>query len=207
MNFEPMRQAAFGLAILLIAVSTQAQAPAQDPVKVRVNAAGKIAPFKPIYAFFGYDEPNYTDTENGRKLIGELSALTNVPVPVSVHFLLATGDGTPGLKWGSTNAYVEDAMGTWKDDGRSSNGSFETYWRSMEKPLRNWIHARSAASKPQPIIPGWHRRRGERSYAAGGLDPPRDYTKWGLRSFTGGPSIALRSMGSKRLNRGIGSME
>ena len=33
------------------------------------------------------------------------------PVHVRGHFLLNTGDGTAALKWGSTNAYTEDAAG------------------------------------------------------------------------------------------------
>jgi xylan 1,4-beta-xylosidase len=32
-------------------------------------------------------------------------------VRVRAHFLLNTGNGTPSLKWGSTNAYTEDAAG------------------------------------------------------------------------------------------------
>ena len=36
---------------------------------VHVNAAETVGPFKPIYAYFGYDEPNYTYTKNGRKLV------------------------------------------------------------------------------------------------------------------------------------------
>ncbi len=175
-----MRQAAFGLAILLIAVSTQAQAPAQDPVKVRVNAAGKIAPFKPIYAFFGYDEPNYTYTENGRKLIGELSALTNVPVLFRTHFLLATGDGTPGLKWGSTNAYVEDAMGHGKYDWTIVDRIFDTYLQVHGKPfVEIGFMPEALSSKPQPYHSGWIAGEANEGYAAGWSHPPRDYTKWG----------------------------
>ena len=40
---------------LLLAASS---APAQNTVTIRVNAARTVGPFKPIYAFFGYDEPN-----------------------------------------------------------------------------------------------------------------------------------------------------
>src|SRR5712691_6228650 len=84
---------------------------AQDTVTIRVNAAETAGPFKPIYAYFGYDEPNYTYMKNGRKLVGELAALSSVPAYIRTHFMLTTGDGTPGLKWGSTNAYTEDASG------------------------------------------------------------------------------------------------
>jgi xylan 1,4-beta-xylosidase len=88
------------LAAFLLVMSGQTAALAQDQVTVRVNAGLKMAPFKPIYAFFGYDEPNYTYTKNASKLVRELAALTDAPVFLRTHFLLATGDGTPGLKWG-----------------------------------------------------------------------------------------------------------
>ena len=62
-----------------------------------------------MWAWFGYDEPNYTYMKDGRKLLSELAALSPVPVYVRAHNLLTSGDGTPALKWGSTNAYTEDA--------------------------------------------------------------------------------------------------
>src|SRR5690242_10256965 len=96
-------------AVLLMLWS--AAAAAQTPVEIRVDAAAAVGPFKPIYAYFGYDEPNYTYTPDGQKLIGELSALSPVRVQIRAHHLLVTGDGTPALKWGSTNAYTEDANG------------------------------------------------------------------------------------------------
>ena len=43
--------------------------------------------------------------------VTELAKLSPVPVFVRTHNLLTTGDGTPALKWGSTNAYTEDAAG------------------------------------------------------------------------------------------------
>ena len=83
----------------------------QDSVQIDVDASRSICPLPPIWKYFGYDEPNYTYTENGKKLIGELAALSKQPVYIRTHFMLATGDGTAGLKWGSTNAYTEDAHG------------------------------------------------------------------------------------------------
>ena len=49
---------------------------------------GTIAP---IWNYFGYDEPNYTYAPNGRKLLGELAALSPEPAYVRVHNLLTTG--------------------------------------------------------------------------------------------------------------------
>ena len=81
------------------------------PVSVRVNVSKDVGALPPVWAFFGYDEPNYTYMKDGQKLLSELAALSPVPVYIRAHNLLTTGDGTPALKWGSTNAYTEDAHG------------------------------------------------------------------------------------------------
>ena len=47
----------------------------QETVQIRVNAAAAQGPMRPIYSFFGYDEPNYTYMKDGRKLLTELAAL------------------------------------------------------------------------------------------------------------------------------------
>lgn len=65
---------------------------------------------KPIWAFFGYNELNYIYMKDGKKLLAELSALSPVPVYVRTHNMLTTGNGTPQLKWGSTNAYTEKML-------------------------------------------------------------------------------------------------
>ena len=79
--------------------------------EIRVDAAARQGPFRPIYYYFGYDEPNYTYSPNGKKLIRELTALSPARIVIRTHHLLITGDGTPAMKWGSTNAYTEDAAG------------------------------------------------------------------------------------------------
>ena len=78
-------------------------------VTVDVHAGKRTGPYRPLWNWFGYDEPNYTYSANGRKLLRELAELSPEPVRVRTHNLLTTGDGTPALKWGSTNAYTEDA--------------------------------------------------------------------------------------------------
>src|SRR3984957_9136909 len=84
---------------------------AEDAVTIRIHANEKIGAFKPIYGYFGYDEPNFTYAKNGRKLVGELASLGGAPVSLRTHFTLATGDGTAGFKLGSTNAFAEAAAG------------------------------------------------------------------------------------------------
>ena len=87
--------------ILFAACLAQAQ-----PLAIRVDAAKKAGPLKPIWSFFGYDEPNYTYMKDGKKLLSEIASFSNVPVYVRAHSLLVSGDGVAALKWGSTNAYT-----------------------------------------------------------------------------------------------------
>jgi xylan 1,4-beta-xylosidase len=46
--------------------------------------------------------------KHGDELLGHLGSLKPKEVFFRTHSLLVTGDGTPALKWGSTNAYTED---------------------------------------------------------------------------------------------------
>ena len=80
-------------------------------VEIMVDLSKKIGRYEPIYRWFGYDESNYTTAPNGRKLLGELHAMSPVPVYIRAHHLLTSGDGTPELKWSSTGVYSEDAQG------------------------------------------------------------------------------------------------
>ena len=115
------------LLITALAVITTGCLQAQQtgsPVTIQVDLSKKSAEqLKPIWAFFGYDEPNYTYMKDGKKLLSELAQLSPVPVNVRVHNLLTTGKGTHALKWGTTNAYTEDAMEIRYTTGRSLTAS------------------------------------------------------------------------------------
>jgi xylan 1,4-beta-xylosidase len=153
---------------------------AQNAVTIRVNAAEKVGRFKPIYAYFGYDEPNYTYTKNGRKLVGELAAMSPAPVYIRTHFMLATGDGTPGLKWGSTNAYTEDASGRPVYDWTITDRIFDTYLQAGAKPfVEIGFMPQALSSKPEPYRPTWIPGAENRDYSIGWSFPPTDYGKWG----------------------------
>ena len=106
-----------------------------DRVAIRVDANTIKGPMTPMWAFFGYDEPNYTYTMNGQRLLEELALASPVPVFVRTHNLLTSGDGTPALKWGSTNAYTEDAAGNPKYDWTIVDRIVDTYVQRKMKPL------------------------------------------------------------------------
>jgi xylan 1,4-beta-xylosidase len=153
---------------------------AQNTVTIRVNAGETAGPFKPIYGYFGYDEPNYTYAPNGRKLVGELAALSSVPVYIRTHFMLATGDGTPGLKFGSTNAYTEDASGKPVYDWTITDRIFDTYLHAGAKPFVEIGFMPQALSvKPDPYHPTWIPGAKNDQYSIGWSYPPKDYAKWG----------------------------
>ena len=63
------------------------------PISINVNLSKDKRPMKHIWAWFGYDEPNYTYMKNGKKLLSELSELSPVPVHIRTHNLMTTGDG------------------------------------------------------------------------------------------------------------------
>ena len=97
------------LGILL--VTCQSSQSRKADLTIQVDLSRKIGKMNPVWAWFGYDEPNYTYMKDGSKLLSEIATLSPVPVYVRAHNPLTTGDGRPALKWGSTNAYTEDAKG------------------------------------------------------------------------------------------------
>src|SRR5689334_11919759 len=101
------------LSLLLLLIPTtmlHAQGQGADvPVSVRVDASRKLGKLRPIWRFFGADEPNYATMKDGKTLLGQLGEMSPKNVYFRTHNLLCTGDGTAALKWGSTNAYTEDA--------------------------------------------------------------------------------------------------
>jgi xylan 1,4-beta-xylosidase len=165
------------ISLLLLAAASGL---AQDTVTIRVNASEKTGPFKPIYRYFGYDEPNYTYMKDGRKLVGELAALSPGQVYIRTHFMLATGDGTPGLKWGSTNAYTEDAAGNPIYDWKIVDRILDTYLQAQAKPfVEIGFMPQALSSKPEPYRPTWIPGAANREYSIGWSYPPKDYSKWG----------------------------
>src|SRR5947207_6025843 len=165
--------------ILLFILLASASALAQKPIAIYVNAAQTIGPYKPIYAYFGYDEPNYTYTANGRKLVGELAGLSRDSVYIRTHFMLTTGNGTPALKWGSTNAYTEDAAGRPIYDWTIVDRILDTYVQRGMKPLVEiGFMPEALSTNPNPYRHQWRAGPGAPPLYTGWTYPPKDYDKW-----------------------------
>ncbi len=151
-----------------------------DTTRLIVDMAARKAPFQPLWAFFGYDEPNYTYMKDGKKLLSELSALSPVPVYVRTHNLLTTGDGTAALKWGSTNAYTEDEKGNPVYNWHITDSIFDTYTKRGMKPIAEIGFMPEALSvHPEPYRHYWKPGVPYDQIYTGWAYPPKDYNKWG----------------------------
>jgi len=160
--------------LLFFSIATIAQT-----VTFEVDVQKKIEPMKPIWAWFGYDEPNYTYMKDGKKLLTEISELSYTPVNVRVHNLLTTGDGTAALKWGSTNAYTEDKKGRPIYDWTIVDSIFDVFVTRGMKPLVEIGFMPKALSvKPEPYQHSWSPSNAYNDIYTGWAHPPKDYKKW-----------------------------
>jgi xylan 1,4-beta-xylosidase len=167
---------ALGVTLAFLAV---ASAPQETGVAIRVDAGARIGSMRPIWAWFGYDEPNYTYMKDGQKLLSELADLSPVPVHVRAHNLLTSGDGTPGLKWGSTNAYTEDADGRPRYDWTIVDRIIDTYIKRKMKPLVEiGFMPEALSTNPVPYKHSWAPGRPYGEIYTGWAYPPKDYDKW-----------------------------
>src|SRR4051794_24174731 len=85
----------------------------QSPLSIQVDVSKPVGEMRPFWAFFGYDEPNYTTRKNSLQLLDQLQQFSPVPVYVRTHNLLTSKGNSvgPDLKWSYTDAYKEDPNG------------------------------------------------------------------------------------------------
>jgi xylan 1,4-beta-xylosidase len=150
------------------------------PVAIAVDFARPKGPMQPLWAYFGYDEPNYTTMKDGQKLLTELAALSPGPVYVRAHNMLTTGDGTAAFKWGSTNAYTEDKDGKPVYDWKIVDQIFDSYIKRRMKPIAQLGFMPEAMSThPAPYRHYWKPGDNYNDIYTGWAYPPKDYQKWG----------------------------
>jgi xylan 1,4-beta-xylosidase len=149
------------------------------PVTIRVDVSRSLGPLAPIWRFFGADEPNYATMKDGRKLLRDLGELRPGRVYFRTHNLLNTGDGTPALKWGSTNAYTEDAPGRPVYDWAGIDRIFDAY---LERGVRPYVEIgfmpKALSTKPDPYAHEWRPGLPYSEIFTGWAHPPTDYAKW-----------------------------
>jgi len=148
---------------------------AGQAITIHVNADAKLGPWRPIWRYFGYDEPNYTSMRYGKQLLAELAGLSSEPVYIRAHNLLTSGNGAPALKWGSTNAYTEDAAGRPIYDWTILDRIFDAYRDAGVKPFVEIGFMPQALSlHPEPYQHNWPKG----PLGTGWSYPPKDYGKW-----------------------------
>jgi len=169
------------LALLaLLAASGPGAGRATDPfpVSIRVDASKPRGELRPVWRFFGHDEPNYTDMKDGKALLSQLAALSPEPVYIRTHNLLTSGDGTPALKWGSTGVYSEDAQGRPRYDWTILDRIFDTYRDRHVRPfVQIGFMPEALSTHPTPYQHQWT-PGGKASISTGWAYPPRDYARW-----------------------------
>jgi xylan 1,4-beta-xylosidase len=156
------------------------------PVSITVDAAKPLGELKPIWRFFGADEPNYAYMKDGQKLLGELGDIgreNNNQVFFRAHHLLTSGDGAYALKFGSTSAYKETTNGEPVYDWSINDQIFDTYLARGVRPyVQIGFMPEALSTHPQnyPHNPPKNLRapvEGGQSY------PPKDYVKWGNLAY------------------------
>jgi len=144
-------------------------------VQVVVDAASPGKPLRHIWQYFGYDECNYTTTPHARKLMATLADINPEQVYLRQHFLLATGDGKPSLKWGSTNVYTEDSDGKAVYDWQIMDKIMDAIVASGCRPLVEIGFMPKALSvMPEP----YKSSDPFKMKGYGVYYPPKDYEKW-----------------------------
>ena len=166
------------LLIISILLSLCQQSMAQKPTHIAVDASKTVGEMRPFWAFFGYDEPNYTTQKDGQKLLTELQQLSPVPVYVRAHNLLTSKGNSqgPDLKWGFTDAYTEDKAGKPVYNWVVVDSIIDSYVNRGMKPLMEIGFMPKALSvKPEPYEHTWSKGG---NLWTGWTYPPKDYDKW-----------------------------
>ena len=93
MSFENIAKTFWltGIVTLSVVMAAAQQTPKSATIEVDLSKKTN-EPLKPIWAWFGYDEPNFTYMKDGKKLLTEIAQLSPVPVFVRAHNLLTSGD-------------------------------------------------------------------------------------------------------------------
>jgi xylan 1,4-beta-xylosidase len=168
-----------GLLVFIFLLNGMVSIGQSDRISMEVDLQKTKGPLKPIWAWFGYDEPNYTYMKDGKKLLTEIAALSPVPVYVRAHNLMNTGDGVAALKWGSTNMYTEDANGNPVYSWTIVDSIFDTYIQRKMKPLAQiGFMPEALSTNPTPYRHYWKPGINYKEICTGWAYPPKDYDKW-----------------------------
>lgn len=149
-----------------------------NEVKIKVDAQKVTGELNHVWRYIGYDECNYTHTPEGEELIAKFGSLGDGPYYIRAHHLLCTGNMHGTYKWGSTNAYTEDADGNPIYYWEIIDEILDTYLRNNCKPFveLGFMPMDLVDMSSWADINEWnkfdnYKRRGWNC-------PPKDYNKW-----------------------------
>lgn len=170
------RTAAFAAALLtFLGTVTSTSAQTRGAVTVEVDASAPGPLLEPVWSYYGYDEVNYTTTPDGVDLLRTLAEINPAPPYIRTHFLFNTGDGTPALKWGSTNIYNEDGSGNPIYDYTLIDQVMDATVDAGARPLVELgFMPQALSTQPDPY-------QNSATYVLDGgcFYPPTDYEQWG----------------------------
>ncbi len=168
-----------GLTLLMGCSSGTSAQVAPLPVTIRVQADHPQSPLRHIWRFFGADEPNYATMKDGQQLMEDFGQLRPGEIYFRTHNLLNSGDGTPALKWGSTNAYTEDEHGQAVYDWRILDLMFDSY---LQRGVRPYVEIgfmpQALSTHPEPYRHSWRPGFPYEQVFTGWSYPPRDFERW-----------------------------
>jgi xylan 1,4-beta-xylosidase len=149
-----------------------------DVVSINVDASKPIGEMKPVWTYFGYDEPNFTLRKDGQKLLSELKQLSSATIYVRVHNLLTSKGNSqgPDLKWGFTDVYKEESNGSPHYDWTIVDSIVDAFVQRGIKPLMEiGFMPKDLSNKPDPYEHTWSKGG---DLWTGWTYPPKDYNKW-----------------------------
>lgn len=167
-------------AILLAVIGAVTAEASAEKITIRVVTDQPRGELRPIWTFFGYDEANYTFSEDGREMLSRIAALGGRPGYIRSHHLLTSGTGETWLKWSTTNTYREDADGRAVYDWTILDKIFDVLHERQLRPLVEiGFMPRDLTIHPDGYTPP-RVTRGKPQGAVGGgaFYPPKDYAKW-----------------------------
>ena len=178
-----MRSLAIAL-LLAVAIPATSQTPAVAPpappappsqVAIQVDLAKSLGPYKPIGAWFGYDEINFTTGNTAASFCPSCTTSRPRPSTSAPITCFTSGDGQPRLKWSSTNVFSLDATGKPVYNFTILDQIFDEYKAAGVRPMvelgfmpKDLATGTMAYEYPYP-----------NTVKGAVQSPPKDYAMWG----------------------------
>lgn len=143
-----------------------------------IDVASPVGNFAHNWNYIGFDEINYTYVPEGLELLAKFGALDDKPYYVRAHHLFCTGNGLASFKWGSTNAYIEDAEGKPTYNWHFVDLTFDALLKNGCKPFVELGFMPQDLADPVFYDVTSETFRMQHYQSHGWNAPPKDYQKW-----------------------------